>query len=132
MTSTRSVPREGTPSCASQGDFGAPRVGSGVPLRASPTSPASSADSQVHDSDASSEKEHHIEDDPMVIYNEFKNRTSDDPSPPDTFPATITAVGIVIVCAGLTTLTSRIILPTDPVAGKFVKLKVTLALVVNV
>ncbi len=57
---------------------------------------------------------------------------SDDPSPPVTFPATITEVGIVIVCAALTTLTSKIKRPTEFVAGKFVKLKVILAFVVNV
>ena len=41
------------------------------------------------------------------------------PSPPETFPATSTAVGIVIVWAVDTTLISSIILPNLPVNGKF-------------
>ena len=54
------------------------------------------------------------------------------PSPPLTFPATNTPVGIVIVCAVLTKVTSSIILPNVPVVGKFKNERVTAALVVIV
>jgi hypothetical protein len=57
---------------------------------------------------------------------------SDEPSPPATPPDTSTEDGIVIVCAVLTTVISKIILPTVFVAGKFTKSKVIEAFVVNV
>jgi hypothetical protein len=57
---------------------------------------------------------------------------SDEPSPPVTLVATITAEGIVIVCATSTTVTSSTILPSELAAGKFVNDKVIDAFVVNV
>ena len=56
----------------------------------------------------------------------------DEPSPPVTFPETLTDVGIVIVCAVLTKVMSSIILPTLFDAGRLVKDSVTLAFVVSV
>ena len=57
---------------------------------------------------------------------------SDDPSPPVTLSATITALGMVRVCATAAQVMSKTILPSDPDAGKFVNVKVTDALVVIV
>ena len=57
---------------------------------------------------------------------------SDEPSPPVTLPATITAEGIVIVCATSGIVTSSTILPNELAAGKFVNDKVIEAFVVNV
>ena len=46
---------------------------------------------------------------------------SDDPSPPVTLSATMTADGMVIVCATEPYVISKIILPTVAAAGQFVK-----------
>ena len=58
--------------------------------------------------------------------------TFDDPSPPDTLSATLTAVGTVIVCAVAAKVTSKIILASYKFAGKFKNPKVTAAFVVKV
>ena len=57
---------------------------------------------------------------------------SEDPSPPSTLPETKTAVGIVIVCAVLVTLMSKIIRPKLVELGKFVNDKVIAPSVVKV
>ena len=44
----------------------------------------------------------------------------EEPSPPNTKPETITAVGIVIVCAVDANVISKIILPSVAVAGQLV------------
>ena len=76
---------------------------------------------------------------PSGVKNSYKNLllsgkviVSDDPSPPATLSATMTALGIVNVCATSAQLMSSMILPSDPDAGKFVNVSVTDALVVIV
>ena len=51
----------------------------------------------------------------------------EEPSPPDTLSATLTAVGIVIVCAVDAYVMSKIILPSVDDAGKFENAKVIAA-----
>ena len=76
---------------------------------------------------------------PSGVKNSYKNLllsgkviVSDDPSPPVTLSATITALGIVNVCATKAQDISNITLPNLPVAGKFVKDNVNEAFVVIV
>jgi hypothetical protein len=72
----------------------------------------------------------------MNSYNTLPEFTAvikfDDPSPPVTLSATITADGIVIVCATSVISMSSIILPNLPVPGKFENAKVIAAVVVAV
>ena len=71
---------------------------------------------------------------PSGVRNSYKNLlvsgrviVSEEPSPPVTLSATNTALGIVIVCATLVQVTSKIILPKFPVAGQLVNERVALA-----